>query len=51
MLEIKRYCCRRMFLTHVEIIDHLLKYESPATMSGRKELENQSSSLSQENKT
>lgn len=22
----KRYCCRRMFLGHVEIIDELLKY-------------------------
>jgi DNA-directed RNA polymerase subunit N (RpoN/RPB10) len=22
----KRYCCRRMFLTHVDIIDHLLMH-------------------------
>lgn len=28
IMEIKRYCCRRMFLTHVEIIDELLKYKS-----------------------
>ena len=26
-LGVKRYCCRRMLLSHVEIIDELLKYE------------------------
>ncbi|MCD6096661.1 MAG: DNA-directed RNA polymerase subunit N [Thermoprotei archaeon] len=26
-LGIKRYCCRRMFLSHVEIIDEILKFE------------------------
>jgi len=26
-LGIRKYCCRRMFLSHVEIIDALLKYE------------------------
>jgi len=26
-LGIKRYCCRRMLLSHVELIDELLKYE------------------------
>jgi len=26
-LNIKRYCCRRMFLSHVELIDEILKYE------------------------
>jgi len=25
-LGIKRYCCRRMFLSHVEIIDEVLKF-------------------------
>lgn len=25
-LKFKRYCCRRIFLSHVEIIDELLKY-------------------------
>ncbi|KAL0220148.1 hypothetical protein RCL1_000003 [Eukaryota sp. TZLM3-RCL] len=25
-LGLKRYCCRRMLLTHVELIDKLLKY-------------------------
>ncbi len=26
-LGIKRYCCRRMFLSHVELIDEILLYE------------------------
>lgn len=26
-LGIKRYCCRRMFIGHVELIDKLLLYE------------------------
>jgi len=25
-LGIRRYCCRRMFLSHVEIIDEILKF-------------------------
>lgn len=25
-LGVKRYCCRRMFLSHVEIIDKILLY-------------------------
>lgn len=25
-LGMKRYCCRRMFISHVEVIDELLKY-------------------------
>ena len=25
-LGVKRYCCRRMLLSHVEIIDEILKY-------------------------
>ena len=28
-LGLKRYCCRRIILGHVEIIDNLLKYSSP----------------------
>ena len=29
-LGITRYCCRRMLLSHVEVIDEILKfYESP----------------------
>ena len=28
-MNIHRYCCRRMFLTHVELIDDLLLYEDP----------------------
>eukprot|EP00808_Paulinella_micropora_P013051 g41753.t1 len=26
MVELQRYCCRRMVLTHVDLIDTLLKY-------------------------
>lgn len=26
-LGVKRYCCRRMLLSHVEVIDKLLLYE------------------------
>lgn len=27
-LELRRYCCRRMILTHVDLIEKLLKYVS-----------------------
>lgn len=27
-LNLKRYCCRRMLLTHVDIISRLLEYET-----------------------
>lgn len=26
MLNLTRYCCRRMLLTHIDLIDKLLKY-------------------------
>lgn len=26
-LKVERYCCRRMFLSHVEIMDKVIKYE------------------------
>ncbi|KCV67867.1 DNA-directed RNA polymerase I, II, and III subunit RPABC5 [Fonticula alba] len=26
MLELRRYCCRRMLLTHVDLIEKLLRY-------------------------
>jgi len=29
-LGITRYCCRRMLLTHVDLIDELMKFEKPA---------------------
>lgn len=27
-IQIRRMCCRRMFLTHVDIIDKIIKYEN-----------------------
>ncbi len=30
-LGLKRYCCRRMLLSHVEIIDEFLKYAEVAS--------------------
>eukprot|EP00127_Corallochytrium_limacisporum_P004197 Clim_evm142s157 gene=Clim_evmTU142s157 len=27
-LGLQRYCCRRMIMTHVDIIDQLLRYEA-----------------------
>ncbi len=29
-LGMKRYCCRRMFISHVEFIEELLKYSKSA---------------------
>ena len=36
-LAIRRYCCRRMMITHVEIIDEFLKY-AQVTAKRRSEL-------------
>ncbi len=29
-LDVKRYCCRRMLLSHVEIIDEVLRFHEEA---------------------
>lgn len=41
-LNLKRYCCRRMVLTHVDLIEKLLQYSS---MSGKPSLSVHYSSL------
>eukprot|EP00997_Jenningsia_sp_PLL12_P001414 NODE_12272_length_283_cov_17.435897_g11359_i0.p2 GENE.NODE_12272_length_283_cov_17.435897_g11359_i0~~NODE_12272_length_283_cov_17.435897_g11359_i0.p2 ORF type:complete len:65 (-),score=4.78 NODE_12272_length_283_cov_17.435897_g11359_i0:59-253(-) len=33
-LGLKRYCCRRMVLTHVELIEKLLAYNTPERNAG-----------------
>ena len=27
-MDIERYCCRRMFLSHVEVMDKIVKYRN-----------------------
>lgn len=34
-LGIKRYCCRRMFITNVDIIDQILPYEESVYRKGK----------------
>ncbi len=34
--DVKRYCCRRMFLTHVEYIDELLEFYQQRVQQLRK---------------
>ena len=31
-LGLKRYCCRRMVLTHIDLIEKLLRYQVPRKM-------------------
>jgi DNA-directed RNA polymerase subunit N len=34
-LGVKRYCCRRMFITNVDIIDQILPYEESVYRKGK----------------
>ena len=34
-LGIKRYCCRRMFISNVDIIDQILPYEESVSRKGK----------------
>jgi DNA-directed RNA polymerase subunit N len=36
-LGLKRYCCRRMLLSHVEIIDEIIKFYERPTMDKEEE--------------
>ena len=37
-LEVTRYCCRRMLLSHVEIVDEILKFYEEAQKRKKFEL-------------
>jgi len=49
-LGLKRYCCRRMVLTHVDLIERLLKYNpvEKAERQKAKEMANQQRYIDQE---
>lgn len=34
-LGIKRYCCRRMFLSHIDLLEESLKFSVQATEEGK----------------
>ena len=34
-LGVKRYCCRRMFVSNVDIVDQILPYEESVTRKGK----------------
>jgi DNA-directed RNA polymerase I, II, and III subunit RPABC5 len=36
LLGIKRYCCRQIFLCHVDLLDELLKYREENKISANK---------------
>lgn len=38
-LGITRYCCRRMFLSHVEIIDEVIRFYEKAKIENEEEVE------------
>jgi DNA-directed RNA polymerase subunit N len=37
-LGVTRYCCRRMLLSHVEIIDEIIRFYERGTMEGEEEI-------------
>jgi DNA-directed RNA polymerase subunit N len=34
-LGVKKYCCRRMFISNVDIVDQILPYEESVTRKGK----------------
>lgn len=34
-LGVKKYCCRRMFVSNVDIVDQILPYEESVTRKGK----------------
>ncbi|MGQ9780882.1 MAG: DNA-directed RNA polymerase subunit N [Nitrososphaeria archaeon] len=34
-LGVKRYCCRRMFISNVDIVDQILPYEESVSRKGK----------------
>ncbi|MGD0329404.1 MAG: DNA-directed RNA polymerase subunit N [Nitrososphaeria archaeon] len=34
-LGVKRYCCRRMFVSNVDVVDQILPYEESVTRKGK----------------
>jgi DNA-directed RNA polymerase subunit N len=34
-LGIKKYCCRRMFVSNVDVVDQILPYEESVTRKGK----------------
>ena len=36
-LKIKRFCCRRIYITTTDILDHVLEYNNPEMMTSEKD--------------
>jgi DNA-directed RNA polymerase I, II, and III subunit RPABC5 len=45
-LGVKRYCCRRMFLTHVDVIDKIIAYKNPLLVQRTSDVDVETSTAS-----